>query len=111
MSVGLKIKPLSVNEAWKGRRFKTDKYKAYRKEVLLMLPKLTLPEGPLYIYLEWGFSNSACDFDNPIKPFVDILQEKYGFNDNRIIESHIKKTKVKKGAEYILFNLEGASHP
>ena len=43
--------------------------------------------------------------DNPIKPFTDCLQKKYGFNDNRIIEAHIKKVKVKKGEEYIKFEL------
>jgi len=108
MSIGLKIKPMSVNDAWQGRRFKSDEYKAYKEHVLLLLPNLTIPEGPLSIYLEWGFSSAASDFDNPIKPFVDILQKKYGFNDNRIVEAHIKKTKVKKGAEYIIFNLEGS---
>ena len=29
------IKPLSVNQAWAGRRFKTPKYKAFEKEMLL----------------------------------------------------------------------------
>ena len=29
----IEIKPLSVNTAWKGRRFKTDAYKAYEIEL------------------------------------------------------------------------------
>ena len=55
--IGLKIKPLSVNDAWQGKRFKTDTYKAYEKQVLLMLPKIEIPEGPLTINLEFGFSS------------------------------------------------------
>ena len=36
------IKPMSVNEAWKGRRFKTDKYKGFEKEMLLKLPNIKI---------------------------------------------------------------------
>ena len=102
----IKIKPLSVNKAWQGKRFKTNEYKQYEKEVSLLLPShLKIPEGRLRLNLEWGFSSKASDFDNPVKPFTDILQKKYGFNDSRIYESHIKKVDVKKGAEYILFDI------
>ena len=105
---GIKIKPLSVNDAWKGKRFKTDGYKKYERDLLLMLPpKLVIPDGELSIYLEWGFSSAASDWDNPIKPFQDILQKKYGFNDNRVFEARVKKKKVKKGSEYIIFNIKG----
>lgn len=100
------IKPLSVNEAWTGRRFKTDEYKSYERSVLMLLRPMTIPEGPLELFLEWGFSSAGSDFDNPIKPFTDCLQKKYKFNDNRIIEAHIKKVKVKKGSEYINFEIK-----
>jgi Holliday junction resolvase RusA-like endonuclease len=102
----LDIKPLSVNEARKGRRFKSDKYKSYERDVLTLLRPMTIPEGPLELFLEWGFSSAGSDFDNPIKPFTDCLQKKYGFNDNRIVEAHIKKVKVKKGFEYINFKIK-----
>jgi len=98
------IKPLSVNDAWKGRRFKTDQYKKYERDVLLLLKPMRIPpSGDLVLDLEWGFSSAGSDFDNPIKPFTDCLQKKYGFNDNRVVESRIKKVKVKKGEEYIKF--------
>ena len=103
--IRIDIKPLSVNDAWKGRRFKTDEYKAYERSVLLLLRPLKIPDGLLEIHLEWGFSSNGSDYDNPIKPFQDCLQKKYGFNDSRIYESHIKKVDVKKGAEYILFDI------
>jgi Holliday junction resolvase RusA-like endonuclease len=104
--IGIKVKPLSVNEAWQGKRYKTPKYKVYESEVLYLLPKIDIPDGKLKIKLEFGLSSSLADWDNPIKPFVDILQTKYGFNDSRIYEAEVKKTVCAKGAEYIMFSLE-----
>ena len=101
----LNIKPLSVNDAWKGRRFKTDRYKKFQNDVCMLLGPMEIPEGEMILYLEWGFSSKGSDVDNPIKPFTDCLQNKYGFNDNRIIEMHVKKVKVKKGEEYIIFEI------
>lgn len=99
------IKPLSVNEAWAGRKFKTPKYKAYEIEVLLRLPGLTLPAPPFEIYFEFGVSNHAADWDNPVKPLQDILQKKYSFNDKDIMRATIQKRIVKKGHEYIGFKI------
>ena len=103
----IEIKPLSVNDAWKGRRFRSDKYKAYQIELSLKLPnKIEIPEGKLKISIEWGLSSAGGDTDNPIKPFIDILSTKYGFNDNRVYQYDIKKTIVKKGKEYIYFKID-----
>ena len=99
------IKPLSVNEAWQGKRFKTKAYKQYENDVLLMLPsKPKAPEGKMSLELIIGLSNMQADIDNPVKPFVDILQKKYGFNDNKIMEMTLKKVIVKKGEEFISFS-------
>lgn len=100
------IKPLSVNATWKGRRYKTKEYKAYERAILLSLPKFPIPNGKLKIYLEFGFSNKSSDWDNPIKPFQDILQKKYDFNDSRIYEAEVLKKIVPKGSEYVKFRLE-----
>lgn len=104
--IGLKVKPLSVNEAWQGRRFKTRKYKSFEKKLLMMLPDISIPEGNLVFNLDIGFSNKDCDLSNPLKLVEDILQKKYGFNDNRIYEIHMRKEICEKGAEYIMFSLE-----
>ena len=66
---------------------------------------MDIPEGPLEIYLKWGFSHAASDWDNPVKPFQDCLQKMYGFNDNRIKRAVIDVEKVKKGDEFIEFEL------
>lgn len=102
----IKIKGLSVNECFKGRRFKTDSYKTYEYSCMFMLPKMVMPLGELKISLEFGVSNSGSDIDNFLKPFLDILQKKYGINDNQIWELNAKKTKCKKGDEFIRFHIE-----
>jgi Holliday junction resolvase RusA-like endonuclease len=105
MKKRLNIKPLSVNEVWQGKRFKTRKYTSYEKEALLHLKHLTIPEYPLKIEITWGFSSVMADIDNPTKPFLDILQKKYGFDDRHIYELVLKKVIVKKGEEYIDFEI------
>jgi Holliday junction resolvase RusA-like endonuclease len=105
--IKLEIKPLSVNEAFKGRRFKTDAYHTFERIVTLILPKAyPIPEPPFEIILEWGFSSSSSDWDNPIKSFQDILAKKYGFNDKLIEQGVVRKMKVPKGKEYIKFELK-----
>jgi Holliday junction resolvase RusA-like endonuclease len=104
------IKPLSVNLAWKGRRFKTNIYKKYEKDLLLILPEMKIPEGDFSVVYEFGFSNRLSDWDNPIKPFQDILQKRYDFDDSRIVSATVAKVVVKKGCEYIKFNIEGANN-
>jgi len=103
--VKIDIKPISVNQCWQGRRFKTNKYKSYEKEMLFRLPKIKIPEPPYKVYYEFGFSSAASDLDNPIKPLQDILQKKYEFNDKDIFEMTAKRVKVKKGQEYLKFEL------
>lgn len=109
--IQIDMKPMTVNRAWKGRRYKTDEYKAFETELLYRLPpKIYIPVNHdakiMEIYLEFGVSNSGSDWDNPIKPFVDVLQLKYGFNDKFIYDAVVKKRIVKKGDEYIKFELK-----
>lgn len=102
----INIKPLSVNEAWKGRRFKTDEYKVYERAMLYLLPQMNTPKEALKISIVFGFSSSGSDIDNCLKPFLDCLQKKYAINDNRIYELNVKKEIVKKGSEFIKFFIE-----
>ena len=99
------IKPLSVNQCWRGRRFKTDKYKKYETDLLKMLLPVEIPEGRLKVYLKFGLSSKLADVDNPVKAFVDILQKRYNFNDKDIYKMLIVKEDVKKGDEYIDFKI------
>lgn len=105
------IKPLSVNECWAGKRFKTPRYKKFENDVLFMLPRIELPTPPFQIELHFGVSSVAADFDNPTKPFVDVLQKKYLFNDKLIHRAIIEKHIVPKGKEYIGFNITTYKKP
>jgi Holliday junction resolvase RusA-like endonuclease len=106
----INIKPLSVNQCWQGRRFKTKLYKQYESDVLFMLPKIEIPKGELCVKLYLGLSNKLNDIDNSIKPFLDILQKKYGFNDKDIYQLHVYKLIVPKGNEFIQFEICENTH-
>jgi Holliday junction resolvase RusA-like endonuclease len=101
----IEIKPLSVNQAWAGRRFKTPIYKKYERDLLLLLPSRFYSSQKLSIKIDFGFSSTASDIDNPLKPFLDILQKKYKIDDKQIYELTVTKTIVKKGFEYINFEI------
>lgn len=95
-----KIKLLSVNQAWQGRRFKTKKYDAYQKTLLYTLPNQQLQIiKSYYIIFIFNFSNKLSDWDNPIKPLQDILQKKYGFNDRDVHIALVFKNIVPKKDE------------
>ena len=101
----LHIKPLPISKAFQGRWFKTKLCKDYEEDVGYLLPKLKAPKGKLFLRLEFGFSSKNSDLDNPVKIFVDILQKKYEFNDKQIYLMEVAKEDVKKGEEYIAFDI------
>ena len=104
--VKVQIKPISANEAWKGRRIKTDKYKAYENALLWILPStIKMPELPFQIHYTFGFSSLSSDWDNPIKQTTDILSKKYKFNDKLIKRAIIDIEKVEKGQEFFEFEI------
>ena len=99
------IKPLSINAAFKGRRYRTDKYNKYERDILLQLKPMNIPDGKLEISIMAGFSYKGADLDNVAKLFIDILQKKYGFNDSRIYALTMLKRIVPKGQEFISFSI------
>jgi len=68
MDISLNIKPLSVNRAWHGKRFKSKDYEVYEKLMLVSLPAGKLPEPPYRVFYEFGLSSKLADWDNPCKP-------------------------------------------
>lgn len=103
--VKIDVKPLSVNGAWQGKKFKTKEYKDYEVELLYRLPHIELPEPPYAVQYTFGVSSKCADWDNPIKPLQDILQKRYGFNDKHIVEAVVKKEIVPKGKEFVAFEI------
>lgn len=107
MNYTINIKPLSVNEAFKGKRFKTDLYNEFIQKMYYLLPKeINIPDPTnIKLAIEFGFSSKASDIDNCCKSFIDCLVKKYKVDDRHIYELHVFKSIVKKGQEYIKFKI------
>lgn len=104
--IKINIKPLSVNQAWQGKRFKTPKYNSFQKEMLFLLPKIKEDlSGSLRLNIKYGFSSKLSDIDNPCKLVLDCLCKKYNFDDRQIFQLYQEKEVVKKGKEYIKFEI------
>lgn len=107
------IKPLSVNQGYTGKRYKTDAHRIWHQAVMVLLPRdYKVPEGKLEIYLKFGFSSEQSDWDNCVKFFQDCLSKKYNFNDKLIRRAVVEIDIVPAGCEYIqwelkAFNLNG----
>lgn len=105
----LPLKPLSLNAAYRGRRFSTPELKAYKQDISRLLYGSVVVAEKLVAWYEFGVSTTNCDGDNLIKAFQDGLCEALGINDNRIYEWHVRKEKVAKGNEYVAFALTSIS--
>ena len=101
--IKINIKPLSANEAFQGRKFRTPKYNKYIAAILPLLPPNNAIPLRIGLDIRLGYSNVLSDIDNALKPFIDCLQKKYGFNDKDIYKLIVEKTVVKKGSEFIEF--------
>lgn len=106
ISACLPVKPLSVNKAYTGRKRRSIWLKTYTREVMSELPEGSVPRNiNLQLDITFGVSNRSNDADNLLKPLIDCLQEKYDFNDNQIFHIRVWKKLVKKGNEYINWQL------
>jgi len=101
----INIKPLSVNKAWMGKKFKTADYHSFEKECLYRLPKLPMPKPPFEVTYKFGFSNRNSDLLNPEKLVTDILCKKYNIDDRYIEKMTLTKEIVPKGQEYFEFSI------
>lgn len=84
----IQAKPLSVNEAFQGRRFKTRAYIDYEKELAVLIPKhlCTSIEGKLEVHYRFFLKNHALtDLDNMLKPLNDTLVKLGVIKDDRYI--------------------------
>ena len=100
---------MSANEAYicnGKRRTKSSAYQQYIHDVNWQLKPMDIPDDvPLEVHILAGFSNKGSDLDNVAKPFLDILQKHYKFNDNRIYCLNMLKTIVPKHEEFISFEI------
>jgi Holliday junction resolvase RusA-like endonuclease len=100
MKTRIPIKPLSANRAFRGRRFMTDEYKKFQRDMLLLLPNVRL-ESISEVHLHFGFSSKLSDLDNATKQTIDCIVKKYGIDDRYINKIVLTKEIVQKGNEFI----------
>lgn len=99
MKITLNIKPLTVNQAWQGRRFSTPAKTAYEGALRLLLPNKAIPGGPYY-RVEYDFHLvrfSTTDWDNLCKVLQDCLVKRGIISDDRlIVDARIRKFPAKE---------------
>ena len=104
----LKIKGLSVNRTYGGRRYLTAEAKQFKITVNRMLQvsqiNWTIPAGDLTVKYQFGISRDQ-DVDNMIKILQDVLSHFFLFDDKRIRSVFAEKCKVAKGEEFIKFEI------
>lgn len=100
------LKPLSANKMHLGRKVDSKEYREYKAKLLRILPDIEIPEGPLRVRVVASFSSKLADLDNVLKPFLDVLQARYGFNDRNVWRIVAEKRIVKKGEETLLFSID-----
>lgn len=101
----INIKALSLNNAYRGRRFATKELQDYKRMVAYLAPSIVIPDGKLKVKYIFGVSTKNSDGDNLIKCCQDALAEKYRFNDKKIYKWEVEKVDVKKGFEFISFDI------
>jgi len=101
----IKIKPLSINAAFQGRRFKSPAYKLFEEEFLLIAPHREMIKGKVGIEYKFHLKNhKMADYDNCIKTTQDLIVRKgYIEDDRKIYEAKI--TKVPSDEDYIEFRI------
>jgi Holliday junction resolvase RusA-like endonuclease len=104
--VKISIKGISVNQAYRGRRFATPELKAFKETLGYLLPRsLRTPIGNMEISFIFGVSSKASDLDNLLKATIDTIAERYMFNDKKIYKITAEKVDVPRGKEYIAFEI------
>lgn len=89
ISANIKVKPLSINKAFQGRRFKTPEYKAYEEEVLYYLKQKKLNKVSGYVSVKYDFcikNYKASDVGNMEKLLSDIIVKAGLIDDDRFIK-------------------------
>ena len=76
-----------------------------KKDESLTLEMDVPDDCELYLRLIVHYSNTRSDIDNCLKPFIDILQAAYEFNDNKIYRLVVDKKIVPKGEDGIFFEI------
>lgn len=73
----------------------------------MLLKPMEVGKGRLSLSLLVGLSSKNADLDNILKPWIDIMQKRFDFNDRQIYRLTVEKVDVPKGQEFIEFDISG----
>lgn len=110
LQLTLHIKPLSLNDATRGRHFPTTAKTQYETRLRLSLPKVAVVGKPYYrITYDFHLVRfAATDWDNCVKVTQDCLVKRGIItDDSKIIDARVRKFPAK--ADRIVITLEGMS--
>lgn len=96
--VKIPITPLSINAAFQGRRYKTQRCREYENDLWFSLPKKEKITGKVSMTLEFSLVHHATtDVSNLVKILEDILVKRGYIEDDRMVyELHLYKSASKK---------------
>ncbi len=94
LTLTLWVKPLSINDATRGRHFPTAAKKEFETRMNYSLPNVAVVGNPYY-RVEYDFHLvrfSTTDWDNCVKVLQDCLVKKGIISDDRlIVEARVRK--------------------
>lgn len=99
MKLIIHVKPLSVNDAFRGRHFPTKAKTQYEMALRYALPLGRVAPGPYYriVYDFYLVRFSTTDWDNLVKITQDCLVARGIIDDDRlIIDARVRKFKATK---------------
>lgn len=86
MLINIEVKPLSINRAWRGRRFKTPEYTQFEKDCSWYLRNKKMIKGEVEIDYKFLLKNyKMTDVDNCIKTVTDQIVKAGIIEDDRKI--------------------------
>ena len=105
----LKIKPISTNRIWSGKRYMSAEAKQFNRNCKLQLlanrVKLDASaDVSLQISFRFGLSRDM-DTSNCIKLVEDVICDVLGIDDKLFVGITATKERVKKGQEFIAFDI------
>lgn len=112
LTLTLHVKPLSLNDSWRGRHFPTTAKEQYETRLRYSLPKCAVVGKPYYnVEYDFHLKNFALtDWDNLPKVTQDCLVERGIIKDDRLIIRALV-SKFPAAQDRIVIRIEPAELP
>lgn len=98
IKANIQILPISINKAFRGRRFKTQECKNWERDFQYLLQRKKIIKGKVgIIYRFFLHNDKTTDYDNLIKVLQDnLVKAEYIEDDRKIYQVYIEKYPIQK---------------